>query len=71
MLDDVHFTDVDFVSATDVWAVASDGRIYHWNGYEWYLHHITEEAAEIEALCIINATEIWAVGFSGQIYLYD
>jgi hypothetical protein len=71
VLEPVSLYDVDFVSSSDVWAVASGGQIYHWNGYEWYLHHVTDEAASIQALDILNAKEFWAVGSTGQIYLYD
>ena len=70
--DSGHLYQVRALSATDIWAVGSDGSplVEHWNGTSWALIPGPSPAGSgssaLEALAAISAGDIWAVGFNGD-----
>jgi len=60
------------LSATNIWAVGSDGSplVEHWNGTAWALipgpSPVGSGSSALEALAAISAGDIWAVGFNGD-----
>ncbi|MBN1832988.1 MAG: hypothetical protein JW896_12855 [Deltaproteobacteria bacterium] len=57
-------------SATDVFAVGSDGRIHQYNGDRWtQMPSGTEDI--LRGVWGVNGTNIFAVGFNGRILRYD
>ncbi len=70
--DSGHLYQVRALSATNVWAVGSDGSplVEHWNGTVWALIPGPSPAgagsSALEALAAISAGDIWAVGFNGD-----
>jgi hypothetical protein len=61
-------TAIDMVSASDGWAVGSNGRIYHYSGGTWTLHTTTTEGSYLTAIDMVDASDGWAVGEGGLIY---
>jgi photosystem II stability/assembly factor-like uncharacterized protein len=72
-LNDGGFDDVEFISASDIWAVDDLGSIWHSNGTAWELveEEIIPNYGWFTGLDFSDATHGWAVGSSGAIYQYD
>ncbi len=70
--DSGHLYQVRALSASNIWAVGSDGSplVEHWNGVSWALipgpSPSGSGSSALEALTTISAGDIWAVGFNGN-----
>ncbi len=73
-----NFSIVDMVSATDGWAVNSDGVFYHYDGQTWQLKQILGDSY-INDFQMVSANDGWAVGYrtdigtnnGGAVWHYD
>ena len=58
------------VAQSDVWAVGSGGKIYHYNGINWS-QFIDTGNQTWSSVYFVSPTDGWVVGSSGQIYHYN
>jgi len=65
-----YLRSVDMVSATDGWAVGSEGAIIRWDGTSW--NNVTSPAMKhLFSVNMVNSTDGWAVGSDGCIIHWD
>jgi hypothetical protein len=58
--DNSGLLDVDAVSPTDAWAIATDGSVLSWNGTTWSV--ATQLAEGNEAIAALSPTDVWVAG---------
>lgn len=69
---DEHVFSVGGVSTADVWAVASNATLLHYNGSDWSDTVVGGIAgAALRDVAVLSATEGWAVGGSGTVLAYN
>ena len=70
----VRLQDVWGISASDVWAVGSNGTILHYNGTTSWSNipsSFTGATQQLSGLWGNSASDVWAVGASGTIFHYN
>jgi len=61
---------IDAVSASNIWAVGTNGEIIQYNGTDW--NTITSPTGnDLYGIDMISSSDGWAVGLSGKILHYD
>jgi hypothetical protein len=60
---------ISAVGPGDLWAVASSGAIYHYNGTTWAVS--TPVPTTMNAISALDSTHVWAVGNNGTIKFYN
>jgi hypothetical protein len=62
-------------TASDGWAVGSDGAIIHWDGVQWSQTPLPADLAlsgsYLDAIAAPAATEAWAAGLGGAMFRWD
>ena len=62
-------------TASDGWAVGSDGAIIHWNGAQWSPTPLPTDLAisgpYLDAIAAPSATEAWAASLDGEMFRWD
>jgi hypothetical protein len=58
------------VSDSDVWAVGSGGKIFHWNGAAWQPSPSTT-TIDLQAVWAAATDDVWAVGEGGIVLHWD
>jgi hypothetical protein len=67
-----HVYDIDALSATDAWAVGSDGLFAHWDGSNWNVVDNTDVngAAAVQDVEMVASNQVWALS-TGNVLKYD
>jgi hypothetical protein len=63
--DNSGLLDVDALSPTDAWAIASDGSVLNWNGSAWSVV-TTLELSNDAAIAALSPTDVWVAQLGGM-----
>src|ERR1044072_1022001 len=68
-----NLNDISAVSATDAWAVGTDGVFAHWDGAQWNIVDNTKVigTSTIYAVDMFASNQVWATSAAGRILRYN